>query len=169
MILKRAMKGELDLMGPAMAVQKELMAIPEFGNGSAQLFDEENKAVSNMKKCILMVSGTAVQKYMMTLAKEQEILMHIADMAIDTYVAESVLLRVRKLVALKGEEECQIPLAMDRLNIHAKNAIQAISEGDEQRMLLMGLKRFTKTQGLNTVEARRKVAVALITANKYCF
>jgi hypothetical protein len=115
---------------------------------------------------------------MMTLAKEQEILMHIADMAIDTYVAESVLLRVRKLVALKGEEECQIPLAMarvylndamDRLNIHAKNAIQAISEGDEQRMLLMGLKRFTKTQGLNTVEARRKVAVALITANKYCF
>ncbi len=178
MILKRAMKGELDLMGPAMAVQKELMAIPEFGNGSAQLFDEENKAVSNMKKCILMVSGTAVQKYMMTLAKEQEILMHIADMAIDTYVAESVLLRVRKLVALKGEEECQIPLAMarvylndamDRLNIHAKNAIQAISEGDEQRMLLMGLKRFTKTQGLNTVEARRKVAAALITANKYCF
>ena len=178
MILKRAMKGELDLMGPAMAVQKELMAIPEFGNGSAQLFDEENKAIGNMKKCILMVAGTAVQKYMMTLAKEQEILMHIADMAIDTYMAESVLLRVRKLVALKGEEECQIPLAMarvylndamDRLNIHAKNAVQAISEGDEQRMLLMGLKRFTKTQGLNTVEARRKVAAALITANKYCF
>lgn len=178
MILKRAMKGELDLMGPAMAIQKELMAIPEFGNGSSQLFDEENKAIGNMKKCILMVAGAAVQKYMMTLAKEQEILMHIADMAIDTYMAESVLLRVRKLVALKGEEECQIPLAMarvylndamDRLNIHAKNAVQAISEGDEQRMLLMGLKRFTKTQGLNTVEARRKVAAALITENKYCF
>ena len=178
MILKRAMKGELDLMGPAMAVQKELMAIPDFGNGESKLFDEENKAIANMKKAILMVAGTAVQKYMMTLAKEQEILMRIADMAIDTYMAESILLRVQKLVSIKGEAACALQLdmarvylydALDRLNVSGKNAINAMSEGDEQRMLLMGLKRFSKMAPVNTIEARRRVAKKLIEENKYCF
>lgn len=178
MILKRAMKGELDLMGPAMAVQKELMAIPEFGNGENKLFDEENKAIANMKKAILMVAGTAVQKYMMTLAKEQEILMRIADMAIDTYMAESILLRVQKLISIKGEAACSLQLdmarvylydALDRLNVSGKNAINAMSEGDEQRMLLMGLKRFSKMAPVNTIEARRRVAKQLIAENKYCF
>lgn len=178
MILKRAMKGELDLMGPAMAVQKELMAIPEFGNGENKLFDEETKAIANAKKAILMTAGTAVQKYMMTLAKEQEILMRIADMAIDTYMAESILLRVQKLTSIKGEAACALEIdmarvyitdAMDRINISGKNAINAMSEGDEQRMLLMGLKRFTKTAPVNTIEARRRVAKKLIEENKYCF
>jgi alkylation response protein AidB-like acyl-CoA dehydrogenase len=178
MILKRAMKGELDLMGPAMAVQKELMAIPEFGNGENKLFDDENKAIANAKKAILMTAGTAVQKYMMTLAKEQEILMRIADMAIDTYMAESILLRVQKLTSIKGEAACALEIdmarvyitdAMDRINISGKNAINAMSEGDEQRMLLMGLKRFTKTAPVNTIEARRRIAKRLIEENKYCF
>jgi hypothetical protein len=178
MILKRAMKGELDLMGPAMAVQKELMAIPDFGNGENKLFDDENKAIANAKKAILMTAGTAVQKYMMTLAKEQEILMRIADMAIDTYMAESILLRVQKLTSIKGEAACALEIdmarvyitdAMDRINISGKNAINAMSEGDEQRMLLMGLKRFTKTAPVNTIEARRRIAKKLIEENKYCF
>lgn len=178
MILKRAMKGELDLMGPAMAVQKELMSIPDFGSGDQQLFDEENKAIANMKKAILMTAGAAVQKYMMTLAKEQEILMRIADMAIDTYMAESILLRVQKLVSIKGEEACALELdmvrvylndALDRMNMNGRNAINAMSEGDEQRMMLMGLKRFTKMNPVNTIECRRRIAKKLIEENKYGF
>ena len=178
MILKRAMKGELDLMGPAMAVQKDLMSIPDFGSGDQQLFDEENKAIANMKKAILMTAGAAVQKYMMTLAKEQEILMRIADMAIDTYMAESILLRVQKLVSIKGEAACALELdmvrvylndALDRMNMNGRNAINAMSEGDEQRMMLMGLKRFTKMNPVNTIECRRRIAKKLIEENKYSF
>ncbi len=178
MILKRAMKGELDLMGPAMAVQKELMSIPDFGSSEQKLFDEENKAIANMKKAILMTAGAAVQKYMMTLAKEQEILMRIADMAIDTYISESILLRVQKLVSIKGEEACALEIDMarvylndslDRINVNGRNAINAMAEGDEQRMMLMGLKRFTKMAPVNTIECRRRIAKKLIEENKYCF
>ena len=178
MMPRRAMKGELDLMGPAMAVQKELMSIPDFGNSEQKLFDEENKAIANMKKAILMTAGAAVQKYMMTLAKEQEILMRIADMAIDTYMSESILLRVQKLVSIKGEEACALEIdmvrvylsdALDRLNVNGRNAINAMAEGDEQRMMLMGLKRFSKMAPVNTIECRRRIAKKLIEENKYCF
>ncbi|HQK96969.1 MAG TPA: acyl-CoA dehydrogenase family protein [Bacteroidia bacterium] len=178
MILKRAMKGELDLMGPAMAVQKELMAIPDFGSGETTLFSEEIKAIENLKKAILMVAGTAVQKFMMTLSKEQEIIMNIADMAIDTYIAESTLLRVQKLVAMKGEEACadQIDMlrvyltnAVDRVNVNGRTAVNNMLEGDEQRLLLLGIKRFTKAPLTNTKEARRRIAKTLCDAGKYCY
>lgn len=178
MILKRAMKGELDLMGPAMAVQKELMAIPDFGNGETKLFSEEIKSIENLKKAILMVAGTAVQKYMMTLSKEQEIIMNIADMAIDTYIAESALLRVQKLVALKGEEACTdyidmlrvyLTNAVDRVNVNGRTAVNNMLEGDEQRLLLLGIKRFTKAPLVNTKEARRRIAKTLCEAGKYCY
>lgn len=178
MILKRAMKGELDLMGPAMAVQKELMSVPDFGSGEQQLFDEENKAIANMKKSILMTAGAAVQKYMMTLAKEQEILMRIADMAIDTYIAESMLLRVQKLVSIKGAGACTLEVdmvrvyisdAIDRMHVNGRTAVNAMAEGDEQRMMLMGLKRFSKINPVNTIDCRRRVAKKLIEENKYCF
>jgi Acyl-CoA dehydrogenase, C-terminal domain len=178
MILKRAMKGELDLMGPAMNVQKELMSIPDFGTGEEKLFDAEINAVANMKKAILMVAGAAVQKFMMTLAKEQEIIMNIADMAIDTYLAESVLLRVRKLHGMKGEAasasqrammEVFINDACDRININGKTAVNSMAEGDELRLMLMGLKRFTKYKSINTKEQRRSIAKSLIDEGKYCF
>jgi alkylation response protein AidB-like acyl-CoA dehydrogenase len=178
MLLKRAMKGEIDLMSPAMAVQKELMSIPDFGNGDVVLFGEEIKAINNFKKAILMTAGAAVQKFMMTLTKEQEIIMNIADMAIDTYMAESALLRIQKLVAMKGEEACSDYLdilkvylndAADRININGRNAINSMAEGDEQRMMLLGIKRFTKVQPTNTKEARRRIAKSLIEANKYCY
>jgi hypothetical protein len=125
-----------------------------------------------------MVAGTAVQKFMMTLAKEQEILMNIADMAIDTYVAESTLLRVKKMVSIKGEEACkdQIDMlqvymydALDRLSINGKTAINSMVEGDEQRMMLLGLKRFCKATPINTKEARRRIAKTLCEAGKYCY
>ncbi len=178
MLLKRAMKGELDLMTPASNVQKELMAIPEFGNGDDAPFSAEKKTLANMKKAALMVAGSAVQKYMMQLAKEQEIIMNISDMIIEIYTTESVLLRVEKLASLKGNDnvavyddimKTYINDSVDRLNLAGKNAINSMSEGDENRMLLMGLKRFTKTASFNTKEARRRIAKELIDANKYCF
>ena len=178
MLLKRAMKGELDLMTPAMAVQKELMSIPDFGAEDEALFSAEKKILAQLKKSILMVAGTAVQKYMMSLAKEQEILMNIADMVIDVFVAESLLLRLQKLVSMKGESACALELdilrvylseAIDRVNINGRTAINSMCEGDEQRMLLMGIKRFAKPSMVNTKDARRRIAAALCEANSYCF
>ena len=178
MILKRAMKGKLDLMGPAMAVSKELMSIPEFGNDDETPFAKERKTIVNMKKCILMVAGAAVQKLMMKLNDEQEILMNIADMAIDTFEAESALLRIMKMVDKQGEAASQIQIDMmrcylndanDRVNKAGKEAINAFAGGDEQRMMLLGLKRFTKTEPFNSKDARRRIADKLIAENKYAW
>lgn len=178
MMLKRAMKGELDLMGPAMEVASELMGIPDFGEIDETLFAAEKKAIAGFKKAVLMVAGSAVQKLMMTLAKEQEILMNIADMLIELYVAESMLLRSEKLCSQVGEAEAALQIDMarvyiyeaaDKINIAGKNAINSFMEGDEQKMMLMGLRRFTKVAPLNTKEARQRIAQKLIEANKYCF
>ena len=153
MILKRAMKGKLDLMGPAMAVSKELMSIPDFGNDDDGPFATERKSIVNMKKSILMVAGAAVQKLMMKISDEQEILMNIADMAIETFVAESTLLRIIKMVEKQGESASRIQIdimhcclndAIDKVNKAGKEAINSFAEGDELRMMLLGLKRFTK-------------------------
>jgi alkylation response protein AidB-like acyl-CoA dehydrogenase len=178
MTLKRAMGGRLDLMGPAMAVQKELMSIPDFGSDDEAPFAKEKKLVANLKKAILMASGAAVQKLMMKIDTEQEVLMNIADMAIETFNAESVLLRVMKLVDLRGEAACQLQLDMvrtylydaaDKVNKSGKDAVNAFADGDEQRMILMGLKRFTKAEPFNSKEARRRIADKMIAEGKYCF
>ena len=178
MILKRAMKGQLDLMGPAMNVQKELMSIPEFGDGEEGAFSTELKTIANMKKSILMVAGAAVQKLMTALSKEQEIIMNIADMMIETFVAESMLLRVIKSVERTGEEANKVQLTMmrvylndaiDILAINGKEAINSFATGDEQRMMLLGLKRFTKTAPFNAKDARRLIAAKLIEDGRYSF
>lgn len=178
MILKKAMKGELDLMGAAKAVQDELMGIPDFGDGDGGLFEEEYKLIENFKKAILMVAGSAAQKLMMEMAKEQEILMNIADMAIDTYVAESLLLRVHKRINMQGEEGQEVFKNMARVFVHdaaerihksSREALMGFAEGDELTMMLMGAKRFTKTQVFNRKEARRVIAQHLIEKNKYDF
>jgi alkylation response protein AidB-like acyl-CoA dehydrogenase len=176
MILRRAMKGELDLMGPAMKVAGELMSIPEMGDAPEGVFGNEYKSLEGFKKTILMVAGSAVQKLMQTLSKEQEVLMNIADMAIWTYQAESVLLRVEKLIAQKGEEACAVQIAMaktyvydtaDRMEKAAKDALNSFAEGDELKMMLMGLKRFTKTEPFNPKAARQLIAQAVIDDNRY--
>ncbi|MBX2913819.1 MAG: acyl-CoA dehydrogenase family protein [Cyclobacteriaceae bacterium] len=179
MLLKRAMKGHLDLMNPAMAVQKELMSIPDFGSDDdTALFAKEKKALRNLKKAGLMVSGAAVQKFMMKLSEEQEILMNLADMLIEGYVAESVLLRVEKLISLRGEQACEAEKEMALIYLHhaiekaaaaGKSAITSFAEGDEQRLMLMGLKRFTKVEPYNLKNARRKVAKVLIEKGEYSF
>ncbi len=178
MMLKRAMKGELDLMGPATAVAAELMSIPDFGEEDTTLFAAEKKTIQNLKKATLMVAGAAVQKLMMSLSKEQEILMNIADMASYVYVAESAMLRTEKLVSLRGEDACkgQIDMmkiyfveAVDGIQKAGKEALWAFGEGDELRMMLVGLRRFTKMEPFNVKQARQNVAQQIIEANKYCF
>lgn len=178
MVLRRALKGELDLMGPAMKVAGELMSIPESSGADDNILSEEEKLIEGFKKCMLMVAGSAVQKLMQTLSKEQEILMNIADIAIMTYVAESTLLRVQKKIATQGEANCAVELAIvktliydyaDKIEKAAKDAIHSFAEGDEARMMLMGLKRFTKTGSHNPKAARQLIAQQLIEANRYCF
>lgn len=176
MVLKRAMKGKLDLMGPAMAVQKELMSIPEFGSGDDALFAKERKIIAGFKKAILMIAGAAVQKLMTKLEGEQEILMNIADMAIQTFAAESGLLRAMKLVDQRGADAVGYEMdivrtyiydAADKINKSGKDAINAFAEGDEQRMMLLGLKRFTKVEPFNSKAAKERIAKKLIGENKY--
>ncbi len=176
MVLKRAMKGRLDIMGAAMNVQKELMSIPDFGSDDETAFANEYKAIANFKKAIMLTAGAAVQKFMMKIEHEQEVLMNIADMAIQTFNAESALLRAAKLVEVKGEAACQFELdvmrtylydAADRINKFGKDAINAFAEGDEHRMMLLGLKRFTKVDPFNTKEARRRIVAKLRNDGQY--
>ncbi|PVH24172.1 acyl-CoA dehydrogenase family protein [Sphingobacterium corticibacter] len=178
MLLKRAMKGEIDLMGPATAVANELMAIPDFGAEDDAPFATEKKIIANLKKAGLLVAGAAVQKLMMSLSKEQEILMNIADIIGYVYVAESVLLRVEKVYHTQGEEAAALPTDMARVYLHSvldkvqvagKEALNSFGEGDELRMMLVGLKRFTKAEPFNVKEARQRIARKLIDDNKYSF
>lgn len=176
MTLKRAMQGRLNIMGAAMKVSQELMSIPDFGSEDETPFAEEKKMVANFKKTILLTAGAATQKLMMQLEQEQEILMCIADMAIDTFVAESLLLRVMKLTN-QGKANavhqdilnCYLYDASDRIHKNGKDAVNAFSDGDEQRMILMGLKRFTKTQPFNSKDARRRIADYLVSEKRYPF
>lgn len=166
MLLKRAMKGRVELMEPAMAVQKELMAIPDFSESpETEDFAAEIKQIQQLKKAILMVAGAGVQKLEAKLEQEQEILMNVADMLIELYEVESVLLRVKKHPDIKnGKEILRVLLVdvIDRFAHYGRNAINGFSDGDEQRMLLMGLKRFLKhrpsLKTYDTVQARRKIA-----------
>lgn len=177
MTLKRAMQGRLNIMGPAMKVSQELMSIPDFDEEEETRFAQEKKLVNNFKKTILLTAGAAAQKLMMKLENEQEILMNIADMAIDTFLSESLLFRVMKLSETASEKNdlyknilnCFLYDAADRIHKNGKDAINAFAEGDEQRMMLMGLKRFTKAQSFNSKEARRKIADQIIAEKKYSF
>jgi alkylation response protein AidB-like acyl-CoA dehydrogenase len=173
MILKRAMGGRLNVLGPAMSVAKELMGIPDFSEAAGDdMYASAKKAVINFKKALLLVAGGAVQKLQLKLKDEQEILMNLADMAIITFHAESALLRAMK----KGGEGLHYDMARTYISDAgysimqaAASAINAFATGDEQRMLLLGLKRFTKTEPFNTKDARRRIAEKLIAENRYSF
>ncbi|TCZ72740.1 acyl-CoA dehydrogenase family protein [Flaviaesturariibacter aridisoli] len=174
MTLKRAMQGRLAMMGPAMKVGQELLAIPDFGEQDETPFAAERKLIEGFKKAILLTAGGAAQKLMMKLEREQELLMNIADMSIDTFVAESLLLRVQRLEQEGKATQLHRDIAgvylydaADRIAKAGKDAINAFAEGDEQRMMLMGIRRFTKAQSYNSKEARRRIADALIAKQKY--
>ncbi|HAE69271.1 MULTISPECIES: acyl-CoA dehydrogenase family protein [Sphingobacterium] len=177
MMLKRAMKGELDLMGPAQTVAGELLAIPDFGEEDDAPLAAEKKIVANLKKAGLLIAGAAVQKLMMSLSKEEEILMNIADIIGYVYITESVLLRAEKLLhtgsdkADYAKDMAKIYLygAIDKISAAGKEALYSFGEGDELNMMLVGLRRFTKAQPFNVKDARQRIAKKLIDENKYCF
>lgn len=177
-LLKRGMKGELDLLTPAKAVAGELMGIPDFGSTTTDYFEAKHKVIVNFKKAILMVAGAALQKYTKSIQDQQEILMNVADMLMYTYAAESTLLRVEKLSGMYDEKK--LALYKDildvfvydtaaRMNKIGVDAVNSFAEGDEQAGMLMGMKRFTKVASVNVVTARRSIANHLIEANKYNF
>lgn len=179
MVLKRAMKGELDIMTPAMKVADELMSIPSFDTPDENtLFATEKGMLKKMKKSILMAAGKAAMHFTMEIEKEQEVLMHISDMTMQTYAVESAILRTEKLAQLKGEEAVQTQIAMTQLYMHnaikklrnaGEEVILSFAEGDELRILLMGLKRFTKGYMVNPKKLRRSIAEKMCEENKYCF
>ncbi|MDO7702620.1 MAG: acyl-CoA dehydrogenase, partial [Flavobacteriaceae bacterium] len=179
MILKKAMKGHLDIMGKAMKVAEDLMSIPSFDKtDDSVLFAVEKEQIKKLKKAILMCAGKAAQHFAMTIEREQELLMKLADMVIEVYTAESAILRAEKLAAKNGEYATEHQIAMSKLFLYSsikncqkagEEVILSFAEGDEQRMLLMGLKRFTKGYTINPKEMRRNIANKLIEENRYCF
>jgi len=178
MLLRKAMKGELDLLSHATKVASELMSIPEQGEEIEGVFKDEYKYLENFKKVLLMIAGSAVQKLMQSISKEQEILLNLADITIQIYQAESALLRTEKHILLNGEDSALAQIAMTKTFFYdaaslieksGKDALNSFAEGDELRMMLLGLKRFTKTNAFNPKEARQLIAKELIEANNYCF
>ncbi len=179
-LFKRALKGKLDIVGPAWAVQKELTSMPSMEKLEGA-YAEEVKALADFKKIILMVAGGAAKMQMdgkLNLKDEQEILMNCADMLIDLYSAESMLLRVQKLVNLPKEQPQEVYDAMLQVFFHdatarmgknATDALASFAEGDLLKTFLMGLKRFTKYPAVNVKVKRRTIAEALLKANGWCF
>ena len=177
MLFKKAMKGELDLLGPAMAVGKELTGVPSFETPdlSAPLA-KEKEVIKNLKKSVLMAAGKAAEKFGPNLDHEQEVLLNLADMVIETYVAESVMLRTEKLIGLYGDAGSKVYQDMAKLYLHEavtkiKNAgdeaVACFAEGDELRVMLMGMKRFTKMEPVNTKVLRQSIADVMIEENKF--
>ncbi len=180
MLVKKAMKGHVDLLGPAQAVQEELMGIPSFETPDySELFSEEKEMIKKLKKTFLMVAGGAVQKYGQNLEEHQQLLIAAADILIEIYMAESAILRTEKNAKRFGEESQSVQIAMSKLYLYhavdiveekGKESIISFAEGDEQRMMLMGLKRFTKyTNYPDIVDLRKEIAEKVKAENKYCF
>jgi alkylation response protein AidB-like acyl-CoA dehydrogenase len=180
MLIKKAMKGHVDLLGPASKVQEELMGIPSFETPDfSELFAEEKVILANLKKAFLMVAGGAVQKFGPDLEGHQQLLMAAADMLIEIYMAESTILRTEKLVNSIGYDAVKEQVAMaelylykavDIIALRGKESIISFAEGDEQRMMLMGLRRFTKYTNMpNIVGLRETITSKLVAENSYCF
>jgi len=180
MLVKKAMKGHVDLLGPATKVADELMGIPSFDTPDySMLFSEENDMIARLKKVFLMVAGSAVQKFGTDLEKHQQVLLAASDILIEIYMAESTILRTEKNAQRFGEENQATQIAMSRLYLYnavdiviqkGKEAIVSFTEGDEQRMMLMGLKRFTKYTNQPNVSALRiQIAEKVASDNAYSF
>lgn len=179
MLLKRAMKGEINLFEPAMAVSAELTSVPSFETiDTSELFASEKEVLKKLKKVFLMVGGKAAMALQDKIEEEQEIMMNLADVMIEIYAAESAILRSEKLVSIQGEDATAMQIAMsqvylaeavDKINAAAKEAIASFTKGDEQKVMLMGLKRFTKADLVNTKELRRQIADYMIEQGKYPF
>ncbi len=173
MLIKRAMQGKLDLLSPAMAISKELMGIPSFEVPDySEYMSEEKALIANLKKVFLMVSGAALQKFMMEIEKQQHLLLNASEILNQIYMAESAILRAEKHFSTDSVEA-----AMARLNLYkaveaiitaAKEGIVSFAEGDEQRMILSGLRRFTKyTNTPNVVALTEEVSKHFVEKGTY--
>ncbi|MBC7846096.1 MAG: acyl-CoA dehydrogenase family protein [Flavobacterium sp.] len=180
MLIKKAFKGHVDLLGPATKVQEELMGIPSFDTPDySELFSEEKEMLGKLKKAFLMVAGGAVQKYGPDLDAHQQLLMASADILIEIYMAESTILRTEKLAKKEGEAKVLEQIAMAKLYLYkavdvitqkGKESIISFAEGDEQRIMLMGLRRFTKYTNMpNIIGLRETITTKLVSENQYCF
>jgi hypothetical protein len=180
MLVKKAMKGHVDLLNPAMKVQEDLMGIPSFETPDySELFSEEKEMIAKLKKVFLMVAGAAVQKYGTELEQHQQLLIAASDILIEIYMAESAILRTEKNAKRFGKEAQSVQIAMSKLYLYnavgivekkGKESIISFAEGDEQRMMLMGLKRFTKYVNYpDIVDLRNEIAEKVKSENKYCF
>jgi len=177
MLLKRAMKGELNIFEPAMAVSKELTSVPSFATiDNSVLFNVEKNVIKNLKKVFLMVGGKAAMVLQDKIEDEQEVMMNLADILIEIYAVESAMLRTEKLVGQKGEVACSDYIAMTKvymteavntITAAAKEAIAVVTKGDEQKVMLMGLKRFTKIDLVNSKELRRQIADTMIKKGEF--
>jgi alkylation response protein AidB-like acyl-CoA dehydrogenase len=181
MLFRRALKGDLDIVGPAWNVQKELASMPSFDKPEGA-YAEEKKAVKDFKKAVLMTAGAAAKMQMdgeLNLKDEQEIIMNVSDMLLDVFLAESMLLRVEKLSQMSNKPQDQelydtmlkiyMTDATARIHKNGTDALVSFAEGDLLRTMLMGLKRFTKYTPTNVTKGRRMIADTLIAANEYCF
>ncbi len=178
MLMKRAMKGDLPLLQASQKLMDELLSFPSFEDEDDSLLAEERKAVRNAKKVGLMIAGLAAQKYMMNLSEQQELLIGIADIIMEIFAMESVLLRTLKYAQNNGEQDAALRIAatrtfvsdaMDRVELKAKSMIAAVSEGDTMRTNLAALRRFTKHMPVNSIEARQAIAVKLCEVGRYIF
>ncbi len=180
MLLKKAFKGEIDLLTPATEVGKSLMEIPSFDSPDySELFSEEKAMIAKLKNAFLMITGKAVQTFGIELEEHQQLILAAAEVLIEIYMAESAILKADKVASLTSIESAKGQIAMAKLNLSnavgiinekGKEAIVYFAEGDEQRMMLMGLKRFTKYTNMpNVISLRKEIAAILIEENKYCF
>ncbi len=177
MLIRKALKGDLPLIAAAKKLQDELLtpSVPSIGFGDSGRLEEETRAVAAFKKVVLMVLGTAMQTYGQKLTDEQEILSYIADIVIDTYAAESAVLRAKDAGAtrLKDLHEDAVRVfvndAAQRVEMAARSALAAMSEGDTLRTLLAALRRTLKVAPVNTVAPRRRLAEATTAKGGYIF
>jgi alkylation response protein AidB-like acyl-CoA dehydrogenase len=179
MLMKRALGGKLALLPAAQALMGEVLSplMPSLDEDETVLAAEA-KLAKNAKKVALMVLGTAAQKYMTALSEEQEVLIGASNIIMDVFAMESAILRAQKVAAARGEEAAALNLdmvrvfcndAVARVEANAKSTLAAVAEGDELRTLLAALKRFTKHTPANTVAARRRIADAMVKANRYVY
>lgn len=180
MLVKKAMKGHVDLLNPATKVADELMGIPSFDTPDySKLFAEEKEMIAKLKKVFLMVAGSAVQKFGPDLDKHQQLLLAASDILIEIYMAESTILRTEKNAKRFGEDKQEVQIAMAKLYLYnateivskkGREGIISFAEGDEQKMMLMGLKRFTKYANYpNVIALRNTIAEKVKAENGYCF
>ncbi|MAJ97926.1 MAG: acyl-CoA dehydrogenase [Flavobacteriales bacterium TMED288] len=178
MLLKKSMNNELNLIGSVKSILSELMSVPKFNNEIDSILLNEKKILKNLKKLTLLIAGKSVERFGKKITEEQEIMINLANMIIQVYVLESVILKTEKLTNILGVDLCNENILMtvnftqtsiDYIQSNAKECIYSISENDELKILMLGLKRFTKSNPVNIKENRRKIAKKIIQEESYCF